>query len=58
LPGSWAMIVAIEIARDMTHRAVGVEFGAVPTGDARRLLAAMLERVQAERDDAAAPSLP
>src|SRR3546814_272101 len=43
-------VVAVEIARDMTHRAVRVEFLAVEGGDAGGLLTAMLERVEAERD--------
>src|SRR3546814_18237222 len=42
-------VVAVEIARDMTHRAVRVEFLAVEGGDAGGLLTAMPERVEAER---------
>ena len=45
-------IVAVEIAGDMAHRPVRVEMLAVEGGDARRFLAAMLQRVQAERDEA------
>ena len=45
-------LVAVEIAGDMAHRPVGVEMGAVEAGDSRRFLAAVLERVQAERDEA------
>jgi hypothetical protein len=36
----------------MAHRPVRVELGAVEAGDARRLLAAVLERVQPQRDEA------
>ncbi len=43
-------VVAVEIAGDMAHRAVRVEGGAIPAGDARGLLAAMLKGVQAECD--------
>ena len=43
-------LLAVEIARDMPHRAVGMEGAAVEGGDPRRLLAAVLQRVQAERD--------
>ena len=43
-------LVAVEIAGDMAHRAVGVELRAVEAGDAGRFLAAMLQRVEAERD--------
>ena len=45
-------VVAVEVAGDMAHRAVRVEMLAVEAGDARRFLAAVLERVQAERDEA------
>jgi hypothetical protein len=45
-------VVAVEIAGDMAHRAVRMEVGAVEAGDARGFLAAMLERVEAERDEA------
>src|SRR3546814_12073495 len=41
-------LVAVEIPGDMPHRPVGVEVMAVPTGDARGFLAAMLERVKAK----------
>ena len=44
-------LVAVEIARDMAHRAVGVEFLAVEGGDACGFLAAVLQGVQAQRDD-------
>src|SRR3546814_11062893 len=43
-------VVAVEIARDMAHRAVGMEFLAVEAGDARGFLSAMLQCVEAERD--------
>ena len=43
-------LVAIEIAGNMTHRAVGVEMGAVKACDPGRFLAAMLKRVQAKGD--------
>ena len=42
-------VVTVEIARDVTHGAVGVEQRAVEAGDPRRFLSAMLERMQAER---------
>ena len=45
-------LVAVEIAGDMAHRAMRVEIGAVEAGDAGRFLAAVLEGVQAERDEA------
>ena len=45
-------VVAVEIAGDMAHRAVGMEMLAVEAGDPGRFLAAMLERVEAERDEA------
>ena len=51
-------VVAVEIAGDMAQRAVGMEIAAVPAGDSGRFLAAMLERVKAERDEAAALSAP
>jgi hypothetical protein len=35
----------------MAHRAVGVEIGAVEAGDAGGFLPAMLERVEAQRDE-------
>jgi len=44
-------LVAVEIACDMAHRPMAVEQMPVPAGDARRLLAAMLKRVQSQRDD-------
>ena len=44
-------LVLVEIAGDMAHRAMAVEGGAVEAGDPRRLLAAMLEGVEAERGD-------
>ena len=43
-------LVAIEIACDMAHCAMRVELAAVERGDPRRLLPAMLERVEPERD--------
>ena len=45
-------VVAVEIAGDMAHRAVRVEMLAVEAGDAGGFLAAVLERVEAERDEA------
>src|SRR3546814_16441765 len=42
-------VVPVEIAGDMALRPVAVEDAAVPTGDARRFLAAMLEGMQPER---------
>ena len=44
-------LVAVEIARDMTHCAMAVEQMAVPASDARRLLPAMLKRMQAQGDN-------
>jgi argininosuccinate lyase len=44
-------IVAVEIAGDVAHRAVSVEIGAVEAGYARCLLAAMLQRMEAERHE-------
>ena len=44
--------VAVEIARDMPHRAVGVVMRAVEADDAGGFLPAVLERVEAERDEA------
>src|SRR3546814_9342676 len=41
-------LVAVEIPGHMPHRPVGVEVMAVPTGDARGFMAAMLERVKAK----------
>jgi hypothetical protein len=35
----------------MAHRAMGMELVAVPAGDARGLLAAVLERVEAQRHE-------
>ena len=43
-------LVAVEIARDMAHGAVGVEVGPVPAGDTGSFLPAMLERVEPQRD--------
>ncbi len=43
--------IVAEDARDMAHAAVAVEIGAVIAGDSGRFLAAMLERVKAERSD-------
>src|SRR3546814_10997984 len=43
-------VVAVEIAGDMPHRAVGTKFLAVKGGDSSGFLPAMLERVEAERD--------
>ena len=45
-------VVAVEIAGDMAHGAMGVIVGAVEADDAGRFLAAVLERVKAERDEA------
>ena len=45
-------VVAVEIAGDMAHRAVRVEMVAVEAGDAGGFLPAVLERVEAERDEA------
>ena len=45
-------VVAVEIAGDMAHGAVGVIVGAVEADDAGGFLAAVLERVEAERDEA------
>jgi hypothetical protein len=42
-------LVAVEIARDMSHRAMRVELVAVPAGDAGGLLAAVLQGMQPER---------
>jgi hypothetical protein len=44
--------VAIKVACDMTHGAVGVIVGAVKADDAGCFLAAVLQRVEAERDEA------
>jgi hypothetical protein len=43
-------LVIVEIARDMAHRALGVEITSVPAGDSRCFLPAMLERMEPERD--------
>ncbi len=43
-------VVAVEIACDVAHRAMRVELATVPAGDPRRLLPAMLERVEPERN--------
>ena len=48
-------VVAVEIARHMPHRAVDVELAPVPARDAASLLPAMLERVEAERDQRRGP---
>ena len=45
-------IVAVEIAGDMAHRAVRVEMRSVIAGDAGGFLAAMLQRMKPERDEA------
>ena len=45
-------LVAVEVAGDVAHRPVRVEMGAVEAGDAGRFLAAVLQRVEAERDEA------
>ena len=45
-------VVAVEVAGDMAHRPVRMEMLAVEGGDARGFLAAVLERVQPERDEA------
>jgi hypothetical protein len=44
-------VVLVEIAGDMALGAMAVEIAPVPAGDAGCFLAAMLERVEAERDD-------
>jgi hypothetical protein len=44
-------VVAVEIASDMALSAVAVEHAPVPAGDSRGFLAAMLKRMEAERDD-------
>ena len=44
-------VVAVEIARNMTHRAMGVEMIAVEAGDARGFLSAMLQRMQSQRHE-------
>ena len=41
---------AVKIAGDRTKRAVAVKFLAVPAGNARCFLSAMLERMEAERN--------
>ena len=51
-------VVAVEIAGDVPHRAMGVEVGAVEAGDAGGLLAAMLERMEPERDQRRRPLRP
>src|SRR5690606_3587561 len=43
-------VVAVEIARDMPQRAMRMELPAVEGGDTCRLLAAMLQRMKAERN--------
>ena len=45
-------VVAVEIAGDMAHRPVRMEMLAVEAGDARGFLAAVLQRVEPERDEA------
>jgi hypothetical protein len=45
-------VVFVEVAGDMTHRAMRMEMPAVEAGDACGFLAAVLERVKAERDEA------
>ena len=45
-------LVAVEIARDVPHRAVRVEMPAVERRDARSFLAAVLQRVQPEGNKA------
>ena len=45
-------VVLVEIARDMPHRAVGMEVIGVEAGDPGGFLPAMLERVEPERDEA------
>ena len=45
-------IVAIEVAGDVAHRAMRMEVLAVEARDARGFLPAVLERVQAERNEA------
>jgi hypothetical protein len=44
-------LVLVEIAGDVSHRAVRMEVPAVEAGDPGRLLAPVLEGVEAERDD-------
>src|SRR3546814_632310 len=44
-------IVPVEIAGDVAHGAVGMEIPPVPAGDAGGLLAAVLERMKAKRND-------
>src|SRR3546814_4079297 len=44
-------VVLVEIARDMAHRAMGVEMRAVEAGDAGGLLPAMLEGMETERHE-------
>ena len=43
-------VLAVEVARDMSHRTVRVELIAVEAGDPGRFLAAMLQRMEAKRD--------
>jgi hypothetical protein len=43
-------LVAVEISRNMAHGAVGMELNAVPAGDSRRLLPAMLESMEPQSD--------
>jgi hypothetical protein len=43
-------LAAVKIARNMPHGAVGVKLAAVKAGDPRRFLSAMLQCVQAKRD--------
>ena len=58
-PGSSAIdFVAVEIVGHVAEAAAGVELRAVEAGDAGRFLAAMLQRMEAERADAAAPRRP
>jgi len=44
-------VVAVEIARDMAHRAMGMEFLAVEGGDARGFLSTVLQSMQPQRDN-------
>ena len=44
-------VVAIEVAGDVAHCAMGVELVAIPARDTRRLLAAMLQCMQTKRDE-------
>ena len=45
-------VVPVEITRDMAHRAMRVEMASIDTGDSGRFLAAVLQRMEAEGDEA------